>query len=92
MHHHSTPPTSQNPAGTVLTIVRLASEGRLAPGDVVSTDVLGPCDVLGIVGKDGLRVRTQSCGREVLIGGIAFPPGAVFESRHADPRDGLRRS
>lgn len=76
-----------NPAGSVMTIVRLAREGRLAKGDQVSTDRLGMCEVLGIVDRGCLRVRQQQTGQITMISGIDFPPSAVLQT--PDPRSSL---
>lgn len=82
--------TQANPAGNLLTIVSLQTQGRLCKGDTVSTDVLGTCDVLGIIAPDALRVRQRTTRQEVLISGIDFPPGVQFQAK--DPRDSISRT
>ena len=79
-----------NTAGALLTIVRLAQEGRLTKGDLVSTDMLGECEVVGIADLDALRVRQRNTGVIVRISGIDFPPGTVLQT--VDPRASLARA
>lgn len=74
-----------NPNGSVLTIVKLQREGTLQKGDVVATDVLGPCEFVNGLSTSAIRVCCQATGKLVVISGIEFPASVTM--RQADPRD-----
>lgn len=76
---------SVNPNGSVLTIVNLQREGILQKGDIVSTDVLGPCVFVNGLSASAIRVRSQASGQLIDISGIEFPPSVTM--RQVDPRD-----
>ena len=61
-----------NPAGRVLEFIRTQESGQLNRGDLIATDCLGPCEVLGVDSRGAITALRQSTGLPVRIADVSL--------------------
>jgi hypothetical protein len=73
------------PPGT-LRLVRLAREGALSRGDLVTTQRLGECEVVRIHTAYSIEVRCIASGEHFLLSGLSFGADACVVATADLPR------